>query len=420
MKISSVLFFLVFFIANIQSQTVITGKVIDTDSKEGLPFATIIVPNTLIGTVTNVDGEFELKLKEAASNIKASYIGYSDQTISLKEKSKNITIPLSTQTVSLDEIIVSSKTPLQYIIEAVENHPENISTTPFETRGYFSEKTSMVNDKVDAFRLNESVFNSYLSLSADTTEKDQNQLVLFRSSEQGEFDTMLDEGKKMKRKIEKGKIDFNNENEENVEEENNNIDVDIEGLSGEGPSESLEIVKSILSLPFLNNNQFKKFEYTFGVATTYQGKPLIAIDFISKKKIEMSKYDGSLYLDYENLAIVAIVYKQNIKIPFWVNMIISGVAGFKIDEVNQKFNIQNQQLGSIWYPKKIHKTGQITFKQEGQFEVLDIQQLFSVDRINIDSPKEIAVENRFDREKDKTEQIFPMKGLTWDDVNVVK
>ncbi len=396
------------------AQSVISGKVIDSDTKEGLAFATILVPNTLLGTVTNIDGEFELKLSEAAEEIQASYIGYSDQVLKITDLNKTVLFELSTQTFSLDEIIVRSKTPLQFIIEAVENHPENFSQVPFETRGYFSEKASMVNDKTNAYKLSESVFKSYLSVSIDTTEKDQNQLALFRTSEKGEFDTMLDEGKKIQKKIRKGKIDLDEEG--NPED----IDIDIEGFTGGGPTDALEIVRSLLSLPFLEAKHFKKFKYTFGTPTTYQGKDLIAINFISKRKIDNSKYDGSLYLDYNNLAIVAVHYKENIKIPFYINMLIHGIIGFKIDEINQRINIQNQRLDSTWYPKKIQKNGLISFLQEGQTERLNIQQLFSIDQIEAEAPAQIELSKRFDTDKEKEEQIFPIDGLTWDKVNVVK
>jgi len=398
------------------SQNSISGKVTDAKTKKGLAFATIIVPNTLLGTVTNENGEFELKLTEKIEKIQASYIGYSDQSIEITDDSKNILISLKTQEVSLDEIIVRSKTPLQFIIEAVANYPENISQTPFETRGYFSEKTSMLNDKTDAFKLSESVFKSYLSIGTDTTEKDQNQLTLLRNSQEGNFDTMLDEGKKIKRKIEKGKVDFGDENGEG--EDSMNIDVD--GLSGEGPSESLQAVKSLLTLPFLDKNYFKRFEYTFGTPTTYQGKELIAIDFVSKRKVEMSKYNGSIFLDYNNLAVVAVIYKENLKIPFYVNMLIKGFVGFKIDEVNQNVNIQNQSLGDVWYPKKIQKTGEIYFLQQKQTEIIKLSQLFSIDKINATTPSKIDKPLRFDSDKDKEDQVYPIPGLDWEDVNVVK
>lgn len=65
------------------SQT-IKGKVIDRDSKETLIGANIILLNSnpLIGTITDVNGNFRLdKVKAGRHSIKVSYIGYKDITL---------------------------------------------------------------------------------------------------------------------------------------------------------------------------------------------------------------------------------------------------------------------------------------------------------------------------------------------------
>ena len=90
MRIVSIIVILSFFFSSLPAQSTITGKVIDANSKEGLSFATITIPNTLFGTVTNIDGEFDLKLTEKVDKVQASYIGYADQIIDLKEVSKDI------------------------------------------------------------------------------------------------------------------------------------------------------------------------------------------------------------------------------------------------------------------------------------------------------------------------------------------
>jgi len=94
----------------------IKGKVIDGESQIGLPGATIIVVNSnpLIGTVSDLDGNFRLKnVPVGRISLKISYIGYEEQYISGllvssgKEISLNISIKESFST--LDEVVIKAE-----------------------------------------------------------------------------------------------------------------------------------------------------------------------------------------------------------------------------------------------------------------------------------------------------------------------
>ena len=58
-----------------------SGKVIDSESARTLPFATIEATGSNIATVTNIDGEFTIKVAKNAgiSELKVSYIGFSNK-----------------------------------------------------------------------------------------------------------------------------------------------------------------------------------------------------------------------------------------------------------------------------------------------------------------------------------------------------
>jgi TonB-linked SusC/RagA family outer membrane protein len=86
-----------------QQQKEITGKVTDA-SGDPLPGATVMVKGTTIGTVTDVDGNFSLKVADNAT-IRISYIGYVEQEINTAgETSFNITLAEDTQ--ALEEVVV--------------------------------------------------------------------------------------------------------------------------------------------------------------------------------------------------------------------------------------------------------------------------------------------------------------------------
>ena len=82
--------FIISFSQAQHSQT-IRGRVIDTDSKQSLPGANIILLNTnpLIGTSSDMDGNFEIKnVKVGRYSIQVSFLGY--QTATLRASSSRL------------------------------------------------------------------------------------------------------------------------------------------------------------------------------------------------------------------------------------------------------------------------------------------------------------------------------------------
>ena len=80
------IFFFLFSVSNIFSQTTIKGKIVDSETNEDLIGATVKIVNSSIGAVTDFNGEFILKTKlNLPFSIEISYIGYELQLIDLKE-----------------------------------------------------------------------------------------------------------------------------------------------------------------------------------------------------------------------------------------------------------------------------------------------------------------------------------------------
>lgn len=91
----------------VSAQTNISGKLLDTD---GFPLvgATILAKGTTTGTVTDIDGNYELSVPEGVTDLVVSYTGYETLTIAIGSRS-TIDIVLS-EGISLDEIVVTGYT----------------------------------------------------------------------------------------------------------------------------------------------------------------------------------------------------------------------------------------------------------------------------------------------------------------------
>lgn len=136
------------------SQYKVTGKVFDADNGDPLPGATVVVDGTTSGTVTDMDGNFELTVSEAHVNLMFAFIGYADKTMRYNVATNgNIGIVyLDPQSINLEEIAVvasvgiSRKTPVamsnitpQFIEEKIGTleFPEILKATPgiYATKG---------------------------------------------------------------------------------------------------------------------------------------------------------------------------------------------------------------------------------------------------------------------------------------------
>jgi ferric enterobactin receptor len=90
----------------------VAGIIRDELSGEALPFATIIVKGTSIGTTTNVDGYFSiLNVPNDTVCLVASYVGYNTLRFYLNPSMKldNVEIDLSTSNGALDEVTVTAE-----------------------------------------------------------------------------------------------------------------------------------------------------------------------------------------------------------------------------------------------------------------------------------------------------------------------
>jgi len=101
-----------FFSVNAQQKSVIRGRIIDKIDKKGIPGANVIEydrgDRTVNGTVTNIDGDFVLKLNNPSNKIVVRVIGYKAQELKA-DFTKSIMIELVSDDISLDIVEVKGK-----------------------------------------------------------------------------------------------------------------------------------------------------------------------------------------------------------------------------------------------------------------------------------------------------------------------
>lgn len=84
----------------------LTGKVIHADTKKPIAGATIIVENSSVGSISDGDGNFMLKVAPE-SKINVSFLGMVSQIITVKATDKQLIIQLVPDLMEMDEVIVN-------------------------------------------------------------------------------------------------------------------------------------------------------------------------------------------------------------------------------------------------------------------------------------------------------------------------
>ena len=121
-----------------QSNFTVSGKVIDSASRDPLAFASVFCQNTTQGTATNKEGSFSLSLKEGGYDLVITYTGYKSQLIRISPEMKTtgLEIVMIKEEKSIEEVVIRSSNEVKdgwkkYGKFFLENF---IGTTPFSSQ----------------------------------------------------------------------------------------------------------------------------------------------------------------------------------------------------------------------------------------------------------------------------------------------
>lgn len=120
----------------------VSGVVKDKQNKKTLEYVNVSVPGSSVGTVTNADGEFSLKIEdlEKVPALEISHIGYRNNRIHLdKEHMSDLKIYLTPHANMLNEIVIYANNPRFIVEEALRKVPANYSDKNNLLTGFYRE-----------------------------------------------------------------------------------------------------------------------------------------------------------------------------------------------------------------------------------------------------------------------------------------
>src|SRR5438477_5881065 len=99
----------IFISTSIFGQFTVSGKVVDSSSKEPLYGASVFCQNTTSGTITNKEGSFSLQLKPGGYELIVSFTGYQTKEIRISNNDSNpLQIEMVKEEKTMGEVVIRS------------------------------------------------------------------------------------------------------------------------------------------------------------------------------------------------------------------------------------------------------------------------------------------------------------------------
>ncbi len=252
------------------------GQVIDLANGRNLPFATIEAIGSNIATVSNIDGEFLIKIAKESkvSELKVSYIGFATETISLSQfkGSRTKNIGMEPSSVQLQEINIRPEDAMELIADVLTNIRENYSSDPMMMRGFYRETIQRGRNYAS---ISEAVVDIYKGSYVNDFQHDQVKIFKGRkSADVQKMDTVL---------------------------------FKVQG----GPSTTilLDIVKNPYIM--LSSDYYNIYDFHLSNVIAIDDQLHYVVSFNQKDHVDEPYYKGKLYIDMMKLAITEAEFELN-------------------------------------------------------------------------------------------------------------
>lgn len=305
-----------------------SGRIVNFNTGEPIVFASVYKIGSNIGTITNGEGDFVLKIPKEinAGEIGVSFIGFQPYTINISDFVNGfISIKLTPTPVPIKEVIVRSENAYDLLKLAKRKIPENYSMAPFMVTAFYRE---IIMQNKNYVGVAEAVLDVYKSSYINSFDYDRIKVYKGRKSmDVKKMDTVLFK------------------------------------LQG-GPKSSflMDIVKNPSGL--LSDEFMGFYNYKFEGVIEVDDRQTYVISFDQKDDLDYSLYSGKIYLDALNLAISGVEFQLSEKgIDKATNEIVrKRPVNMKVDVEGANYLVSYREIEGKWYFNNIHSELRINCK----------------------------------------------------------
>lgn len=306
----------------------IYGVVYDQKSQKPIVFASVFIKGTNIGTVTNAEGKFLLKIPadDMSDSLGISSLGYKTLYVNYKQLSAKLnSFELEPDVVPLNEVVVRDKNPRELISTALWDIPFNYSNKPVMMTAFYRE---LIKKNRNYVSVGEAVLDVYKASYTSQFNNDRVSIYKGRKSQAvRKMDTLL-----------------------------------VKFLGGPLLVSFLDVVKNpgdLLSRDMLDNYNF----HLAGVVML-DGRQTYEIQFDQKDTVSYPLFKGSMFLDAKTLAFAALKFEISPKQISRASqyLITKKPAGLKAELESAHYFVKYRKIGNNWYLNYVRLEDQFRFK----------------------------------------------------------
>ena len=300
-------------------RALVVGRITDQRSGKALPYATIALFGSSLGSVSNQDGSFSFKIPPDMSNplLVVSYMGYKSRYVSLSYPTEDaLDIGLERETIPLQEVIIRYTDPAFLLQEALAKIQDNYLQEYSHMTAYYRESVRR-DDHCMVF--SEAVLEVAKSPYSPALQSDQARILKGRKITDTERrDTVL-----------------------------------IKLSAGIHTSLNLDVVKN--RPDFLGPQLLEYYDLEFNDIMTYRDRLVYVINFRQKEHIRELMFQGKVYLDQENLAILAVDFEYN---PDLIQkepgiFLVNRSPGVRIRPVFARYHVDYREIDGSHYISQV-------------------------------------------------------------------
>ncbi|WP_461640591.1 carboxypeptidase-like regulatory domain-containing protein [Labilibaculum euxinus] len=240
-----------------------TGKV--SDNNQALPGSSVYIKDSYLGTVTNGEGDFRIKIPEKykTGKLRISSIGYQSQEINLAQSKLPLAIQLQKDTCNLSEVLVMPKdTLLALLRRAYGKIKDNYFDVDTRMKGFYRE-SYFVPESKEYLYFGEALLDVFKT-SYKTQAEGQVKILESRMNKHPMYDSLS-------RVMWYGGVQM--------------------------PLHADDVKRRV---EFISPSGFKKYNYSIA-KSQLDGRSAYKIEFVPKESKQV-EYKGVFYLDVESLA----------------------------------------------------------------------------------------------------------------------
>jgi hypothetical protein len=312
------------------SYTTLSAKILDQVTGEPVVFASVFQSGTNIGTVSNADGEFILKIpgKTNQGTITISHLGYKNKDVSIGSLLAGMhKIELEMHVIPIDEVVVKKLDPRAILLTALSKKKDNYNLDPEMQTGFYRETIKQNRSYVS---VSEAILDIYNSGYRDNFDFDRVKIFKGRKSKDvKKMDTVL-----------------------------------VKFQGGPRTAMFLDVVKNPGMI--LDPDMFKYYNYKLTGIIKVNDRNNYVIDFDQASALDYPLYAGKIYVDIETYAITGIDFRLSDKsLENAAKVLIKKKpATMKMDVLSGHYMVNYREIDGKWVLNYVRS--EVVFKSKWQ------------------------------------------------------